>query len=160
MSIHADSLARPDDGVRGATVYTLSDRASDREAAELAEKENRADLIAGVDLTEEPDDVAGILIDLTRRETRVFSARFARDIVSDVRGVIKLNRNPLRSAGFRVLKAPDVPSVLMELGYMSNSQDLKLMLSDSWRQKAVSALVEAIDGFFGARVARVPAASQ
>ena len=160
MSIHADSLARPDDDVRGATVYTLSDRASDREAAALAEKENRADLIAGVDLTEEPDDVAGILIDLTRRETRVFSARFARDIVSDVRGTIKLNRNPVRSAGFRVLKAPDVPSVLMELGYMSNSQDLKLMLSESWREKAVSALVEAIDSFFGARVARVPAASQ
>ena len=152
MSIHADSLSDPF-GVRGATIYTLSDKASDAEAAHLAEKENRADLIAGVDLSDEPDDVAGILIDLTRRETKSFSAFLAKKLVGSMRDTVRLNKNPLRSAGFRVLKSSDVPSVLLEIGYMSNPQDLKLLSSESWRDKATGAIVAAVDGFFGTRVA-------
>ena len=111
--------------MRGATIYTLSDKASDAEAARYAEKENRADLIAGVDLSAEPDDVADILIDLTRRETKTFSNQFAKTLVEQFRAAATLNKNPHRSAGFLVLKAPDVPSVLLELGYLSNSQDVE-----------------------------------
>ncbi|BCJ91096.1 N-acetylmuramoyl-L-alanine amidase [Terrihabitans soli] len=148
LSIHADSLADPF-GVRGATVYTLSETASDAEAARLAEKENRADIIAGVNLTEEPDEVADILIDLARRETKVFSVRLANNLVGSARKAMRLNKNPQRSAGFLVLKAPDVPSVLLELGYMTNKEDLNLMQSQDWRDKAAAALAQAIDGFFG-----------
>lgn len=148
VSIHADSLSDPF-GVRGATVYTLSERASDAEAARLAEKENLADVIAGVDLTEEPDEVADILIDLARRETKVFSTRFANGLVQSVKKTIRLNKNPQRSAGFLVLKAPDVPSVLLELGYMSSREDLKLLTSQKWRDNAAEAMVRAIDRFFG-----------
>lgn len=151
LSIHADSLSADPFGVRGATIYTLSDRASDAEAERLAEKENRADIIAGVDLTEEPDDVAGILIDLARRETRVFSSRFAGTLVASVGKAIRLNKNPQRSAGFVVLKAPDVPSALLELGYMSSKEDLKLLLSQNWRDKAADAIVTSIDAYFAPR---------
>jgi N-acetylmuramoyl-L-alanine amidase len=147
VSIHADTLPDPF-GVRGATVYTLSDHASDAETARYAEKENRADLIAGVDLSTEPDDVADILIDLTRRETRSFSSRFATVLVEQFRQAATLNKNPHRSAGFLVLKAPDVPSVLLELGYLSNSQDVKLLTSDAWRGRATDAVLAAIEGFF------------
>jgi N-acetylmuramoyl-L-alanine amidase len=150
LSIHADSLSDPF-GVRGATVYTLSDTASDAEAARLAEKENRADVIAGVDLTAEPDEVAGILIDLATRETKSFSTRFAHTLVGSVKQAMRMNKNPLRSAGFLVLKAPDVPSALLELGYMSNKEDLKLLMSKDWRDKAANAMVQAVDGFFGKR---------
>ncbi len=152
ISIHADSLADPF-GVRGATVYTLSETASDAEAARLAEKENRADVIAGVDLASETDDVADILIDLARRETKVFSMRFAHNLVTSVKPVIRLNKNPTRAASFVVLKAPDVPSVLLELGYMTSQEDLKLLTSPEWRDKAAAAMVRAIDGFFSARSA-------
>lgn len=153
LSIHADSLSDPF-GVRGATVYTLSETASDAEAARLAEKENRADIIAGVNLTEEPDEVADILIDLARRETKVFSVRFASNLVGSARKAMRMNKNPQRSAGFLVLKAPDVPSALLELGYMTNKEDLDLMQSQAWRDKAAAALVQAIDGFFGHSSAR------
>lgn len=148
LSIHADSLSDPF-GVRGATVYTLSENASDAEAARLAEKENRADIIAGVNLTEEPDEVADILIDLARRETKVFSVRLANNLVGSARKAMRMNKNPQRSAGFLVLKAPDVPSALLELGYMTNKDDLTLMQSQAWRDKAAEALMQAIDGFFG-----------
>jgi N-acetylmuramoyl-L-alanine amidase len=148
LSIHADSLSDPF-GVRGATVYTLAENASDSEAARLAEKENRADIIAGVNLTEEPDEVADILIDLARRETKVFSVRLANNLVGSARKAMRMNKNPQRAAGFLVLKAPDVPSALLELGYMTNKEDLNLMQSQAWRDKAAAALVEAIDGFFG-----------
>ena len=147
ISIHADTLPDPF-GVRGATIYTLSDHASDAETARYAEKENRADLIAGVDLSAEPDDVADILIDLTRRETRSFSTQFAKVLVDQLRAAATLNKNPHRSAGFLVLKAPDVPSVLLELGYLSNSQDVKLLTSDEWRGRATDAVLAAIEGFF------------
>jgi N-acetylmuramoyl-L-alanine amidase len=148
LSIHADSLSNPF-GVRGATVYTLSEKASDAEAERLAENENRADIIAGVNLTEEPDEVADILIDLARRETKVFSVRFASNLVGSARKAMRMNKNPQRAAGFLVLKAPDVPSALLELGYMTSKEDLNLMQSQPWRDKAAGALVEAIDEFFG-----------
>jgi N-acetylmuramoyl-L-alanine amidase len=148
LSIHADSLSDPF-GVRGATVYTLSENASDSEAARLAEKENRADIISGVNLSEEPDEVADILIDLARRETKVFSVRLANNLVGSAKKAMRMNKNPMRSAGFMVLKAPDVPSALLELGYMTNKEDLNLMQSEAWRDTAAEALMQAIDGFFG-----------
>lgn len=152
LSIHADTLTDPF-GVRGATVYTLSDKASDREAERLAEKENRADMIAGVDLSDEPEEVAGILFELTRRETRTFTTQFAKHLVRDLKSAAKLNKNPLRSAGFRVLKAPDVPSVLLELGYLSSKEDAKLLMSDVWREQATDAVSSAVDRYFETRIA-------
>jgi N-acetylmuramoyl-L-alanine amidase len=152
LSIHADALPRGEGDAQGATVYTLSDTASDAEAAKLAESENRADLIAGIDLTEEPAEVADILIDLARRETKTFSKRFAKSLIREMKGVARLHKNPLKSAGFRVLKAPDVPSVLLELGYVSNKADLKLLVSDSWRSRTVGSVAQAVELFFGKRV--------
>lgn len=150
VSIHADTLPDPF-GVRGATIYTLSDTASDAQSARYAEKENRADLIAGVDLSAEPDDVADILIDLMRRETKTFSNQFASVLIDQFKAAATLNKNPHRSAGFKVLRAPDVPSVLLELGYLSNTKDVKLLTSDEWRGKAADAALAAIDAFFAAR---------
>ena len=107
IAIHADSIRGK--ATRGATVYTVSEKASDREAADLAQMENRADIIAGVDLGSESDEIAGILIDLAQRETKNYSVAIAKKIVHHMKPVTKLNSRPLRSAGFRVLKAPDVP---------------------------------------------------
>jgi N-acetylmuramoyl-L-alanine amidase len=154
VSIHADALAaRSENDVRGATVYTVSDTASDVEAARLAEAENKADAIAGVDLSSEPEEVADILIDLTQRETKNFSHHFARSVVGELKSSAKLHKHPLKSAGFKVLKAPDVPSVLIELGYMSNKDDLKLMTSEKWRGKASAAISQAVNTFFATRLA-------
>jgi N-acetylmuramoyl-L-alanine amidase len=154
VSIHADALAsRSENDVRGATVYTVSDTASDAEAARLAEAENKADAIAGVDLSSEPEEVADILIDLTQRETKNFSHHFARSVVGELRNSAKLHKHPLKSAGFKVLKAPDVPSVLIELGYMSNKDDLKLMMSETWRSKTTASLAQAVNTFFATRLA-------
>jgi N-acetylmuramoyl-L-alanine amidase len=154
VSIHADALAaRGETDVRGATVYTVSDTASDAEAARLAEDENKADVIAGVDLSAEPEEVADILIDLTQRETKNFSAHFARAVVGELKTAAKLHKHPLKSAGFKVLKAPDVPSVLIELGYVSNKHDLKLMVSDAWRTRASEAVAQAVNTFFSTRLA-------
>jgi N-acetylmuramoyl-L-alanine amidase len=154
VSIHADALAsRHEADVRGATVYTVSDTASDEEAARLADDENKADAIAGVDLSAEPEEVADILIDLTQRETKNFSAHFARAVVGELKNAAKLHKHPLKSAGFKVLKAPDVPSVLIELGYVSNKQDLKLMTSDTWRARTSEALSQAVNTYFSTRLA-------
>jgi N-acetylmuramoyl-L-alanine amidase len=153
ISIHADALRRGEGDAQGATVYTVSDTASDAEAARLAEAENRADVIAGVDLSREPSDVADILIDLAQRETKTFSVQFARTLVGEIRNTMRLHKQPLRSAGFVVLKAPDVPSVLIELGFVSNKQDFKLLTSDAWRAKAASSIVQAIDTYFTTRLA-------
>lgn len=145
VSIHADSIRLR--GVRGATVYTLSDKASDQMAQQLATSENRSDLIAGLSLEDEPDGVADILIDLTRRETHLFSVGMARSVVDSFQGSIKLIKNPIRSAGFRVLRAHDVPSVLVELGYLSNVEDEKLLRDPKWREKTAKLLASAIDSF-------------
>jgi N-acetylmuramoyl-L-alanine amidase len=160
VSIHADALPRGEGDAQGATIYTLSDKASDAEAERLAEVENKADAIGGVNLTEEPTDVADILIDLAQRETRTFSNRFARLLMGEMKSSVRMHKHPLKSAGFRVLKAPDVPSVLIELGYVSNKGDLEHLVSDSWRSRTVGSMAQAIDAFFAKRLATAaPAAS-
>ncbi len=159
ISIHADALGRGEGDAQGATVYTLSETASDAEAARLAEAENRADVIAGMDLSMEPNDVADILIDLAQRETKTFSVQFARTLVTEIKSVARLHKNPLKSAGFRVLKAADVPSVLFELGYVSNRQDLKQLTSEAWRLRTADAIVQAVDTYFSTRIAGAPAAT-
>lgn len=153
ISIHADALVRRDSAAQGVTVYTVSERASDPAAARLAEAENRADVIAGLDLSSEPADVADILIDLARRETKTFSVQFARALIAEMRNAAKLHQNPLKSAGFRVLKAPDVPSVLVELGFVTNKDDVRALTSEAWRGRAADAVVQAIDAFFKTRLA-------
>lgn len=150
VSIHADTLSDASD-VAGATVYTVSDRASDAEAARVAEKENQSDAAAGLDWGDAAPDVSDILFDLTRRETRAYSHVFARTLVNYWKFAGRLNKNPQRSAGFRVLKAPDVPSVLLELGYLSNEKDDVALTSAEWRDKASSRVAEAIEAFFAAR---------
>lgn len=152
ISIHADALPKGEGEAQGATIYTLSDKGSDAEAERLADSENKADAIGGVNLTEEPTDVADILIDLVQRETRTFSNRFARLLATEMKSTARMHKHPLKSAGFRVLKAPDVPSVLIELGYVSNKDDLQQMMSEGWRSKTVGAVAQAIDGFFTKRV--------
>jgi N-acetylmuramoyl-L-alanine amidase len=153
ISIHCDALARGGGSADGATIYTLSDQASDAEAQRLADAENRADIIAGVNLAAEPDDIADILIDLAQRETKSFSAAFARSVATELKSAARLHKNPLRSAGFRVLKAPDVPSVLIELGYVSNAADLRQLVSDRWRSRASEAVTQAVHTYFTTRFA-------
>jgi N-acetylmuramoyl-L-alanine amidase len=148
VSVHADSLPRREGDARGATVYTLSNKASDAQAAQLAVQENHSDVIAGLNLKSEPNDVAGILIDLAQRETKTFSVQFARDLVGDLKRVTPLHKDPVKSAGFRVLRAPDVPSVLVELGYLSDASDLKLLMTDSWRDRTADSIAKAIDTYF------------
>jgi N-acetylmuramoyl-L-alanine amidase len=153
VSIHADALPRREGDAQGATIYTLSDHASDVEAERLAEAENKADAIGGVNLTEEPTDVADILIELTQRETRTFSNRFARLLMGEMKSTVRMHKHPLKSAGFKVLKAPDVPSVLVELGYVSNKDDLEHLVSENWRSRTVGSMAQAIDAFFAKRLA-------
>jgi N-acetylmuramoyl-L-alanine amidase len=153
LSVHADALPKREGLAEGATVYTLSENASDAEAARLAETENKADVIAGVDLTAEPDDVANILVDLAQRETKTFSMQFARTVVDELKSAARLHKHPLKSAGFKVLLAPDVPSVLVELGYMSTKDDLKQLTSANWRARTAQALAQAVDAYFTPRVA-------
>jgi N-acetylmuramoyl-L-alanine amidase len=158
ISIHADALRRVEGDAQGATVYTVSDNASDAEAARLAEAENRADVIAGIDLSHEPGDVADILIDLAQRETRTFSMHFAKALVGELKNVARMHKQPLKAAGFKVLRAPDVPSVLVELGYVSNKEDLKQLTSGAWRTRTARSIVQAVDTFFSTRLAGTPAA--
>ena len=146
LSIHADSIRNP--GVRGASVYTLSERASDKEAAALARKENKSDLIAGVDLDDQSNEVVNILIDLAQRETMNESAIVARKLVTEIGKVRKMLRNTHRFAGFAVLKAPDIPSVLIELGYLSNRQDEKLLRDARHRRKMAGAITRAVRLYF------------
>src|SRR5262245_56334229 len=153
VSIHADSLPHGEGDAQGASIYTLSDTATDSEAARLAEKENRADVIAGVDLKSEPDDVAGILIDLAERETKSFSTQFAHKLAGEMKSVTRMHKKPLKSAGFRVLRAPDIPSVLVELGYVSNRQDLQLLVSEAWRNRTADSMAQAIETFLSSQTA-------
>jgi N-acetylmuramoyl-L-alanine amidase len=150
LSIHADTLAESTE-VAGATVYTVSERASDAAAARLAEKENDADAAAGLDQGEDASEVSTILQDLTRRETRALSHVFARTLLTYWKVAGRLNKNPQRSAGFLVLKAPDVPSVLLELGYLTNQKDDLALSSAEWREAAAARVAEAITTYFVAR---------
>jgi len=146
LSLHADTIRKS--SIRGLSVYTLSETASDKEAAELAESENKADLIAGIDLSQETPEVTNILIDLAQRETMNESALFAADLVQELRRVTKLLRNTHRFAGFAVLKAPDVPSVLIELGFLSNRQDEKALRQGAYRARIADSVAHAIDRYF------------
>ncbi len=146
ISLHADAL--DDRSVRGASVYTLSERASDKEAAALAAKENKADLIAGIDLSRESEQVTNILIDLAQRETMNHSARFARLLVAEMRKKTRFLRKSHRFGGFAVLKAPDVPSILVEMGYLSNSYDEARLTSPRYRARLAQAIAKAIDRYF------------
>ncbi len=148
VSIHADTL-REATSVAGTTVYTCSDRASDAEAQRIAERENDADRQAGEVSKAADPGVADILFDLERRETRANAHKFSHGLVARLGEGGALNHNPERAAGFVVLKAPDFPSVLVELGFLSNSHDVANLKSPTWRDKTALAMRKAIDGFFG-----------
>ena len=145
ISFHADTLRQ--NNIRGATVYTISDKASDRMAEDLAERENLSDAVGGVSLSSEPAEVSDILLDLTRRETQAFSIAMADSVVKSFEGQVQLINNPHRYAGFRVLQAHDVPSILLELGFLSNKEDEKLLLDPAWRVKIADLLAAAIQRY-------------
>lgn len=146
ISIHADAIKKKN--IRGLSVYTLSEKASDREAAALAKKENQSDIIAGVDFGDQLPEVTNILIDLAQRDTKNASVKFAESLISSARGKTLLLDRTHRFAGFRVLKAPDVPSVLVELGFITNRTDEKQLSSSKWRRRVATGMVEAIDNYF------------
>lgn len=146
VSLHADSIGRR--GVRGASVYTLSEKASDAEAAALAAKENKADLLGGVLLKVEDEEVEEILIDLGQRETKNRSAGFANIALPELGRRVRTLRNGHRFAGFAVLKAPEVPSVLVEMGYLSNRRDERMLSTAKGRRPVLEALARAIDRYF------------
>lgn len=147
VSIHADKIGRTN--VRGASIYTLSQTASDKETARLAEQENNSGVVAGVDLAQESADVADILLDLAMREKMNESKLLARYLETAFRNKnVKLLPNSHRAAGFAVLKAPDVPSVLIETGFLSNPQEAKLLASSAFQQKIAEAIVDGIDAYF------------
>lgn len=146
VSIHADTLKNA--RIRGLSVYTLSEKASDSEAALLAERENKADVIAGIDLSKESSEVSNILIDLAQREAMNQSARFAGALIKGLSPSTPLLPNTHRFAGFAVLKAPDVPSVLIELGFLSNKQDELALTQARHREKLAASMVGAVDAYF------------
>jgi N-acetylmuramoyl-L-alanine amidase len=155
ISLHADS--NPDSSVSGLSVYTLSSSASDRQAAALARKENQSDVIAGVDLGGENSQVAPILIDLAQRDTLNRSSHFALAALERLSAATDiLARDPHRSAGFMVLKAPDVPAVLIELGYLSNPHDAARMATASWRDGVAFAIARAVERQFSTQAALEP----
>jgi N-acetylmuramoyl-L-alanine amidase len=145
ISLHAD--ANDDPRLRGASLYTLSETASDKEAEALAAKENKADLIAGIDLRAQTREVTNILIDLVQRETMNQSAVFAQFIVNHLTPVVPLIRNTHRFAGFAVLKAPDTPAVLVEMGHLSNPRDEAALKDPAHRKKFAAAMVRALDQY-------------
>jgi len=146
ISIHADAAA--DDSARGATIYTLATRASDAEAARIAERENRADVVNGVALREQPGDVAAILLDLSQRATAERSELFAGLVLREASTTLKFRREPLKSAAFVVLKSPDLPSVLFEAGYISNAEDAQRMLGPEAQASFARAFSRAIEAYF------------
>lgn len=145
ISLHADSISVR--RLRGATVYTLSDKASDAVAQSLVDQENREEGMIGHTLESAPAAVAGILIDLARNETRMFSTGLAEKIVASFEGQVQLINNPHRKAGFRVLQAPDIPAALVELGYLSNAEDEKLLTDGDWRDKTAALLAKSIGAY-------------
>ncbi|NWH09016.1 MAG: N-acetylmuramoyl-L-alanine amidase [Alphaproteobacteria bacterium] len=150
ISLHADAIENKPK-IRGVSVYTLSEKASDREAAALAEAENAADIIDGADLSAESSEVRTILIDLAQRETINASTAIANRAVTQFAREIAVLDRPVRAAGFIVLKAPDIPSVLVEMGFLSNTKDEKELTSASYRKRFSTALVRAIDDYFAGR---------
>lgn len=158
VSLHADSIAAEaySGVVRGASIYTLSERATDEKARLKAEKENASDALAGIDnsaLDDANSEVRSILMDLMKRETSNFSTDFSNILVARLRGQVVLTREPQRAAAFKVLKQTHAPAVLIELGYMSNSSDSALMRQPDWQGKVAQAIVRAVDAFFDKRTA-------
>ena len=144
ISLHVDSVRKK--STRGTSVYTLSDKASDAVTARLADRENKADLIAGINLDNVDNEVASILLDLTRRDTKNTSSLFAENYVLLARkNGHRLLKRPHRHAGFAVLKSPDIPSVLIELGFLSNNKDVKLLINQKSRLRLIRTLAKAID---------------
>jgi N-acetylmuramoyl-L-alanine amidase len=146
ISLHANT--HNSKKIRGASIYTVSEKASDAEAARIAETENAADIIAGVNFSQHPEDVRDILLDLTWRETKNLSKRFAHTMITEVGTVNSLLPNSHRFAGFAVLKSPTVPSVLFEIGYMSNPKEARTLETDAHKRKVISAIMKAIDRYF------------
>ncbi|MGH6953633.1 MAG: N-acetylmuramoyl-L-alanine amidase family protein, partial [Alphaproteobacteria bacterium] len=146
VSLHADTLSSGQ--VRGASVYTLSERGSDQAAEVLAAKENRADIIAGVDVSNYNSDVTSILIDLSQRESKNDAARFANMLIDELGKETTVLHKTHRFAAFAVLKAPDVPSVLVELGYLSNRREERELASSRHRAKLAAAIRRAVDAYF------------
>jgi N-acetylmuramoyl-L-alanine amidase len=153
LSLHADSLVR-NTAIDGALVYTLSEKASNSEAARLAAKENRADILAGVDLSNQEEVVTAILIDLAQRDTNNKSMRFADILMGQLEPVTTLTRRRPAQAGFVVLKSPDMPSVLVELGYLSNREDERRLTDPQHLASLARALVAAVDRYFDPAAAR------
>jgi len=147
LSVHVNSF--PTGAVRGTIVYTVSDAASDKMAAALADSENRSDALAGIDVkAEDSDQVKDILLDLTQRETRNFGVAFAQALVRHLGKTTLMFKVPHQQASFKVLEAPDVPSALIELGYISNPEDEKELTSPAWQASVADTMVGAIDGYF------------
>ena len=146
MSIHADSAQNRN--ATGLSVYTLSDTASDKEAAALAERENKADIIGGMDLGGNTKEVNDILISLSQTDTRNKSSKYATYLVQEMSKSVKLVKNTHRFAGFAVLKAPDVPAVLLEMGYLSNRTEEANLRTSSYRKKLAEAVARAVDKYF------------
>ena len=148
LSIHADAL--PDHELRGLSVYTLSDQASDRETAALAARENREDFVVGVKLSRQPREIGAILLDLLRRQTNNRSLLLARGVVGELGRTVPLLEKPHRSAGFVVLNAPDIPSALVELGCLSNREEERLLPQPAYQRRLAQGLLRAIDDYFAA----------
>jgi N-acetylmuramoyl-L-alanine amidase len=146
ISVHCDSAPNP--AARGASIYTLSETSSDRVAAALAARENKADVINGIDLSRESNDVSSILIDLAQRETLNTSSTFAAELQRELSPLVSLKQNFHKFAGLMVLKAPDVPSVLLETGYISNDDDLVLLTSEEYRRKIAIGVRRAVEAHF------------
>lgn len=152
LSIHADAMpAGQSHSLRGASVYTVSETATDSLAAALARRENQADQAGGLRLPSVSPEVQRILLSLMRQETRAGSERLARLAVNALDGEVALLNQPLRRAQFVVLKAPDVPAALVECGFLSNPQDEALLRRADHRAKVAAALTEAVHGFIGRR---------
>ena len=146
LSIHADTITATAD-IRGVTIYTGDDRPSDAEAARVAEAENRADIGLTTPEAKIATSVNDILGDLMLRETRAHSILLAQELAARIADVVQLNRNPVRAAGFRVLRAPDIPSVLIEIGYLSSKNDIDLLTSSDWRDRTSERLAAGIAEF-------------